>query len=67
MLYRAGIDRARTGLPHPGIEGHEPLTRKRGGDPTDADQALWTCRPCHETVHAFPEQAEMLGLLVPSR
>ncbi len=42
---------------------HEPLTRARGGDILDPDNALAVCRPCHDWIHDHPASATYLGLL----
>ena len=48
------------------VDTHEPLSRARGGDPYDPEQCIAICRPCHTWVHAHPEAATELGLLVHS-
>lgn len=47
-----------------GLDGHEPLTRARGGNPLDPDQILTVCRAHHEWIHAHPSDATTLGLLI---
>ena len=46
-----------------GLDGHEPLTRARGGDPLDPDQIVTVCRHHHRWIHANPIDAHDLGLL----
>lgn len=49
------------------LDGHEPLTRARGGDPTDPDQVILVCRRHHDLIHhADPARAHELGLLIHS-
>ena len=45
------------------LDGHEPLTRGRGGDPLDVDNIRTLCRSHHDFVHAHPEWAHSVGLL----
>lgn len=45
------------------LDGHEPLTRGRGGDPLDVDNILTVCRSHHDHLHAHPAWAESVGLL----
>lgn len=47
-------------------DAHEPAMRSRGADITDPDQAVPTCRHCHDSVHAHPVEATRRGWLVPS-
>lgn len=42
---------------------HEVLTRGRGGDPTDRENILAICAPCHDWIHGHPREAHELGLL----
>lgn len=46
-----------------GLDGHEPLTRARGGDPLNPDHIELICRAHHEWAHAHPYEAGQLGLL----
>lgn len=57
---RARIDGVCTGLAQ---DGHEPLLRSRGGDPTDPDQIVLVCRACHDWAHHNPEAAGARGLM----
>lgn len=50
----------------PGAEGHEVLTRGRGGSPYDVDNIVTLCRSCHAWVTEHAEAAEALGLILPS-
>lgn len=45
------------------VDGHEPLTRARGGSILDRQNVLLTCRYCHDKVHANPELALQRGFL----
>lgn len=49
------------------LDVHEPLTRARGGDPTDPDACVLLCRRHHDWVHAHPREASCLGLLRAAR
>ncbi|MER6809933.1 hypothetical protein ABT299_11690 [Spirillospora sp. NPDC000708] len=44
-------------------DGHEPLTRARGGSITDPDNVVLLCRPCHDELGTEPAWAYDLGLL----
>jgi hypothetical protein len=44
-------------------DGHEVLSRGRGGDPALAENSLLVCRPCHDWIHGHPVSATELGLL----
>lgn len=44
-------------------DGHEILSRGRGGDPADPDNVLLVCRKCHDWIHAHPREALAKGLL----
>lgn len=44
-------------------DGHEPLTRARGGSITDPDNVVLLCRPCHDELSEEPAWAYDLGLL----
>ncbi|MBW3663541.1 MAG: hypothetical protein KY469_10615 [Actinobacteria bacterium] len=46
------------------VDGHEPLTRGRGGDPADAAQIVLVCAICHRRIHDNPEEATARGLLI---
>lgn len=48
---------------HVANDGHEILTRGRGGDPTDPANILLVCRQCHDWIHANPAAATERGLL----
>lgn len=52
--------------PRDSVDVHEPLTRARGGSIVDPDNALAVCRWHHDWIHAHPELATKIGLLVPS-
>lgn len=45
------------------LDGHEPLTRGRGGDPLNADHIDMVCRGHHEWIGANITAATELGLL----
>jgi hypothetical protein len=45
------------------LDGHEPRTRARGGDPLDPDQVVTCCRLHHDWIHTNPDEATALGLL----
>ena len=45
---------------------HEPLTRARGGDPTDEDGVLPVCAACHRKIHEEVSVSTELGLLLHS-
>lgn len=45
------------------LDGHEPLPRGRGGDPTDVDNVVIVCRKAHDHLHGHPEWAHEVGLL----
>lgn len=44
-------------------DGHEPLTRGRGGSITDPDNIEPPCRYCHDAIGLEPAWAYELGLL----
>lgn len=44
-------------------EKHEILTRGRGGSPTDPDNILCLCSPCHAWVTTHEHAARELGLV----
>lgn len=46
-----------------GLDGHEPLTRARGGDPLDPDQIVTVCRFHHDWIGREQHQAWERGLL----
>ena len=43
-------------------QAHHLVTRSRGGSDT-ADNLAWVCRPCHDWIHAHPNEARATGLL----
>lgn len=45
------------------VHGHEPLTRARGGDPTDPANVIPVCSYCHGMIHDWPEEATERGWL----
>ena len=47
-------------------DGHEILTRARGGIIVDPDNIILVCRACHEWIHGHPEAATRAGLLASS-
>lgn len=49
--------------PAPWTDMHEVLSRGRGGDPTDPENILCLCRPCHHWVTVNPADATEAGLL----
>lgn len=52
--------------PHPADDGHEVLSRARGGSITDPAGGLPLCRTGHTWVTEHPAEAEALGMLRPS-
>lgn len=44
-------------------DGHEPLTRARGGNPLDATQVVALHRRCHDWCHAHEKDATARGLM----
>lgn len=52
------------GCTRAGVDGHEILTRARGGSPLDAGNVVWLCRAHHDFAHDNPAAATRLGLLV---
>lgn len=46
-------------------DGHEVLTRGRGGSITDPDNILMVCRPCHTYITEHPREADCAGFTVP--
>lgn len=65
-LAAIGVTSATTGCYGHAEDGHEPLTRRRGGDPTDPAQVLPVSRACHDYIHDHPDVATAAGLLIPS-
>jgi hypothetical protein len=63
-------DRGCVGLRIPGhecrgpLDGHEPLRRSQGSDPTNADEVVMVCRGLHEWIGQHPREARELGLSV---
>ncbi len=49
--------------PRPWSEVHEILTRGRGGDPTDPENQLCLCGPCHSWITTHETDARELGLV----
>ncbi len=47
-------------------DGHEILTRARGGSITDPDNIILVCRACHTYVTAHPVWADEQGWTQPS-
>lgn len=45
------------------VDGHEILTRGRGGSTTDPDNVLPLCRVHHDWIGAHPAEALAMGLL----
>lgn len=45
------------------VDGHEILTRGRGGSIVDPDNVLPVCRPCHTWITGHPAESERLGLV----
>ena len=48
------------------LDGHEVLTRGRGGSPYDPDNIVMACRVGHDYLHAHPVWAAGVGLLAHS-
>ncbi|MBL7487031.1 hypothetical protein [Frankia sp. AgW1.1] len=48
------------------LDGHEPLTRARGGSVLDPDNIRMICRAHHDYIHEHPALATALGWLRPS-
>lgn len=48
---------------HVANDGHEVLTRGRGGSPTDKTNIRLVCRQCHDWIHTHPVEATERGLL----
>lgn len=44
-------------------DGHELLTRARGGSIIDKENIILVCRRCHGWIHENPASATELGLL----
>lgn len=44
-------------------DGHEILSRARGGSITDPRNVIGVCRPCHSWITTHPKQATELGFL----
>jgi hypothetical protein len=51
---------------HVATDGHEKLTRGRGGSIVEAENILLVCRICHDWIHGHPLESIELGLLLPS-
>jgi hypothetical protein len=51
---------------HPADDGHEVLSRGRGGSITDPGNGVPLCRTGHTWVTEHPAGAEALGMLRPS-
>lgn len=47
-------------------DGHEILTRGRGGSITDRANILMVCRLCHNWITEHPKEATCRGFIVPS-
>jgi hypothetical protein len=45
------------------LDGHEPLTRARGGDACDPGEIITVCRGHHQWIDDHQEEAKALGLL----
>lgn len=45
-----------------GTDKHEIKSRARGGDPTDPENTLLVCRPCHDWIDEHDAEAVRLGL-----
>lgn len=46
----------------PGVDKHEIKSRARGGDPTNPENCLLVCRPCHDWIEEHDSEAILLGL-----
>lgn len=44
------------------VDGHEVLSRGRGGSTVDGANILLVCRPCHTWITGHPAEAVALGL-----
>lgn len=44
-------------------DGHEILSRARGGSITDPRNVIGVCRPCHSWITTHPKEATELGFL----
>ncbi len=62
-ILQAGGVKLLTLRDHQGSDGHEPLTRARGGSITDPANIVWSCRWSHDWVHGHPIEALAIGLL----
>jgi 5-methylcytosine-specific restriction endonuclease McrA len=45
-----------------GTDPHHIVRRSQGGK-NGLDNLVWTCRACHDEIHAYPEAARAVGLL----
>lgn len=54
--------RLHDGPVRPGTDKHELKSRARGGDPTDPENTILVCRPCHDWIEAHDDDAVILGL-----
>lgn len=58
---------ARCGATGVGLDGHELLSRARGGSITDPANIRLICRTCHQHITENPAAAEVEGWALPSR
>lgn len=49
--------------PRPWGQMHEVLTRGRGGSPTDPENILCVCEPCHSWITTHETDARAAGLV----
>lgn len=47
-------------------DGHEIVTRGRGGSITDSANVITVCRTCHSWISEHPKEASCMGLVIPS-
>lgn len=64
VLARLGEERGplcQRGCGRPWMDGHELLSRARGGSITDGDNIALLCRTCHDWVTTHPAEAAAEG------
>ena len=60
-LYAESPWCARCGRASLMLDGHELLSRARGGSITNPDNIVLLCRPCHSHITTHPDVAELEG------